>query len=103
MAGNASEWVSDLYDIGYYSKSTVDNPSKTSVGSRFTPDGRLTYTGGAEHRIHRGGMWNEWRMKELDVRSARRLHALPNTRSPGIGFRCVVDVTEVQQDLDLEP
>ena len=103
MAGNASEWVSDLYDIGYYTKSTVDNPSKTSVGSRFTSDGRLTYTGGAEHRIHRGGMWNEWRMKELDVRSARRLHALPHTRSPGIGFRCVVHVTEVQQDLDLEP
>ena len=101
MAGNASEWVADLYDVGYYSKAPVNNPTKTSAGSRFTPDGRVTYTGGVEHRVHRGGMWNEWRMKELDVRSARRLHAPPETRSPGIGFRCAIDVDQVRTDLGL--
>jgi formylglycine-generating enzyme required for sulfatase activity len=73
MAGNVSEWVADLYDPKLYAKGGNKNPFNNVEGTEY---------------VHRGGMWNDWRFKHLNVRCARRLHAPPETQSPAMGFRC---------------
>ena len=101
MAGNVSEWVEDFYNPKFYAISLLPgafgregvrkrDPRKLSNrtdGIKFNVSGKEDLAG-VKHRAHRGGMWNDWRLKELNVRCARRLHAAPDTRTPSIGFRC---------------
>ena len=101
MAGNVSEWVQDIYNKEIYqSQSGVTATLKANEenATRFDAQG-VEDTAGSEHRVHRGGKWNSWKLKELDVRCSRRLHASKDTRDPGIGFRCAVDAQDVYNKL----
>ena len=71
MSGNVWEWVSDLYDKDYYSKSSVRNPEGALLGST---------------RVIRGGSWyNDSR----NVRASLRSSDEPDHRSINLGFRLV--------------
>ena len=71
MSGNVWEWVSDLYDKDYYSKSSAHNPEGALFGST---------------RVIRGGSWyNDAR----NVRSSLRSSDEPDHRSINLGFRLV--------------
>jgi formylglycine-generating enzyme required for sulfatase activity len=75
MAGNAWEWVADLYDRGYYSYAPDRNPQGPRTG--------------AGERILRGGAWDS---PPDHARAAYRnaTHCFgPNFRA---GFRCARDV-----------
>lgn len=76
LAGNAAEWVADWYAPDYYAQSPGDNPPGPATGTA---------------RVYRGGSWNEWRLKNLGVRCAKRYHAPPDTRLANLGFRCAMD------------
>lgn len=77
MAGNAFEWVADLYGEAYYS----DSPSRNPLGP----------TSG-DYRIIRGGSWNYSR--EDHFQSAYRFGLAPGGSELSIGFRCAMSVTE---------
>ena len=71
MSGNVWEWVSDLYDKDYYSKSSARNPEGALLGST---------------RVIRGGSWyNDSR----NVRATLRSSDKPDHRSINLGFRLV--------------
>lgn len=70
MAGNASEWVADWYDRGYYAKSPDKNPPGPSEG---------------EKRVIRGGSWADL---PAALRVSARVSAEPSFRERSIGFRC---------------
>lgn len=79
MAGNAIEWVADWYARDYYSRSPQRNP--------LGPDG--PEHSGFKFKVLRGGYWGN---SHLEVRSATRLRAYPNSALIGFGFRCAVPV-----------
>ncbi|MBS2018940.1 MAG: SUMF1/EgtB/PvdO family nonheme iron enzyme [Deltaproteobacteria bacterium] len=70
IVGNVWEWVADFYAA--YADADVTDPKGPAAGAT---------------RVMRGGAWNggypDW------VRPSFRFHASPDTRSHGVGFRCV--------------
>lgn len=78
MAGNAAEWVSDWYDVGYYSVSPFKNPKGPETG---------------KSRVFRGGSYlsgNEqltttWRG---EANNPSLQNGLSRDGKPMIGFRC---------------
>ena len=101
MAGNVSEWVQDIYNKEIYQSQsgvTAMLNANEENATRFNDQG-FEDSAGSEHRVHRGGKWNSWKLKELDVRCARRLHDAQGTQDPGIGFRCAVDAQDVYNKL----
>ncbi|MBP7275232.1 MAG: SUMF1/EgtB/PvdO family nonheme iron enzyme [Kiritimatiellae bacterium] len=79
MAGNAAEWVADLYDAQYYRKSPVRNPTGPTEG---------------RDRVFRGGSYLD---EDAHLRAAYRGNSgandhlrsgLSTTQAPMIGFRC---------------
>lgn len=73
MAGNAFEWVSDLYGENYYKQSPRDNPKGVSSG---------------RYRVLRGGSWGNG---ALALRTAARYKDPQGRRSHSTGFRCAKD------------
>jgi formylglycine-generating enzyme required for sulfatase activity len=69
MAGNASEWVADWYSESF------------SLDETFNPKGRAE---GDKKVIRGGGRYDP----AARLNASRREYASPDTRSPGIGFRC---------------
>jgi serine/threonine-protein kinase len=73
MIGNVWEWCFDWYDEKYYSMSLVENPLGPDTG---------------QEKVIKGGAWDT---VSFNARNAFRFSAVPNTKSPNIGFRCVAD------------
>ncbi len=74
LAGNVSEWVSDIWG-GQYANATVGNPKGPPVGTL---------------RVLRGG---SYRHAIAMIRGASRDRRPPSSREPYIGFRCARDAT----------
>lgn len=70
MTGNVTEWTADWSDGFYYRKSPDRNPTGPSSG---------------EHRIIRGGGWND---ASYRIRPTVRIGWLPTDRNTKTGFRC---------------
>jgi iron(II)-dependent oxidoreductase len=70
MAGNVAEWVQDWFDPTGYRTMPERNPHGPRTGQR---------------KVFRGGGWDSPR--EL-LRTASRVSAPPDHRSPSLGFRC---------------
>jgi len=75
MAGNAREWCSDLYDMGYYSKSPARNPKGPEKGTQ---------------RVMRGG---GWRLDASYLIVSKRYYRSPTSTYDEQGFRCAKDAT----------
>ncbi|MFC1890121.1 SUMF1/EgtB/PvdO family nonheme iron enzyme [Thermodesulfobacteriota bacterium] len=73
LTGNVWEWCGDRYDKGYYSKSSGNNPTGPSSGSR---------------RVLRGGSWDDLARY---LRVSYRYRSVPVFRNYNIGFRCAQD------------
>ncbi|HEX9742307.1 MAG TPA: SUMF1/EgtB/PvdO family nonheme iron enzyme, partial [Nitrospiraceae bacterium] len=71
MAGNVAEWVQDWFGFDYYA---------------ITPDRNPPGPSNSRYKGARGG---SWKSKPMMLRTATRSGALPDQRSPTIGFRCV--------------
>jgi formylglycine-generating enzyme len=71
LAGNAMEWTADFYK--------VEPPQTTSTVNPRGPDAGAM-------RVLRGG---SWRQPPFFARTTYREAAVPETRSPEIGFRCL--------------
>jgi formylglycine-generating enzyme required for sulfatase activity len=82
MAGNVSEWVSDWYQVDYYTQQ-LNNPEAN-------PKGPISGT----EKVHRGGSWDTI---PLFLRSVHRLSQAPGQPSASIGFRCVASVPTAVQ------
>lgn len=74
MAGNASEWVADWYDLAYYKKNPPkDNPTGPENGSK---------------KIYRGGSWID---PPRYLRATGRFSAEPDFHDRTMGFRCATN------------
>ena len=78
MSGNVAEWIQDFYSSeGYKGLATVNPirhiPDPTALGAR----------------VIRGGSWAE---PKFFGRTYHRLPAVPEMRSPWLGFRCARDL-----------
>lgn len=74
VAGNVWEWVSDWYQVDYYSHSPKENPQGPASG---------TYKA-----VRSSG----WQGETPQMRVFTRIKSLPNDRNDSTGFRCVQDV-----------
>ncbi len=70
MTGNVAEWTADWHDAFYYRKSPERNPTGPSSG---------------DHRMTRGGSWND---AAFGIRPTVRGGGAPTERDTKIGFRC---------------
>jgi formylglycine-generating enzyme required for sulfatase activity len=72
MAGNAAEWVFDIYEYGFYSDSPFSNPTGPAAGYLH---------------VLRGGQWS---YNEEGLRSTARIGQLHNYSIDYSGFRCAM-------------
>lgn len=81
MVGNVAEWVGDWFAPGYYLASPEKNPTGPSSGIL---------------RVARGGSWGVGQASLLTVTVRSRF--APETESAGLGFRCAVSASQIEQD-----
>jgi serine/threonine-protein kinase len=77
MAGNVMEWTADWYAEDYYRRAPSRNPTGPLTGL---------------FKVARGGGWDS--SISLYARAGYRHYFPPDTKSAGIGFRCVKDAEE---------
>jgi iron(II)-dependent oxidoreductase len=70
MAGNVAEWVQDWFGFDYYAITPDRNPA------------------GPSNSRYKGARGGSWKSKPMMLRTATRSGALPDQRSPTLGFRC---------------
>ena len=104
MAGNAAEWVNDMYDPSYYGRSPVIDPQGPEEKEKTSRRSKLKY------HVHRGGSYLSGSKDALTT--FRRGH--PRNRveesgclggrgrrargaKPAIGFRCAKDLETVKR------
>jgi formylglycine-generating enzyme len=80
MAGNVSEWVADWYVEDYYSQA----PQKDPMGPEQT-----------RNKVFRGGSWND---SSASARAAKRYAAVPHRTDAIIGFRCAMNVEDLERN-----
>ncbi len=84
MAGNADEWVFDLYDPAYYqwANDNGDNDNPSGPATSPYPPAEPAY------RVTRGGSFHN---DENPLRTSFRCYADPHARGP-TGIRCATTV-----------
>lgn len=82
MSGNASEWIADAYDPYYYNYTR-------SVSPAVEPFPASVFFG---NFAVRGGSWLS---EAKELRLSARSYAPANLRSNAIGFRCVIDGSDL--------
>ncbi|MGD8375413.1 MAG: formylglycine-generating enzyme family protein [Acidobacteriota bacterium] len=107
MAGNAMEWVQDVYDPAYYERSPSRNPTgpepppppedDDSPGGDKAPEAGKSPEGDTsageeappprEERALRGGSWY---YDPIRLRGAYRHHLAADIRNANTGFRCAM-------------
>lgn len=102
MAGNAMEWVQDVYDPDYYERSPSRNPTgpppppppdeDDSPGGDTPPDGDTAAADEdapppREERTLRGGSWY---YGPIRLRGAYRHHLAADVGNANTGFRCAM-------------
>ncbi len=71
LAGNVAEWVADWYSAGYYSASTLENPTGPATG---------------QLRVVRGGSFES--ATNHDLQTSARAALKPDSALDYLGFRC---------------
>ena len=74
VAGNVWEWVSDWYQVDYYSQSPTHNPQGPKTGK------------------YKAVRSSGWQGETPQMRVFTRIKSLPNDRNNSTGFRCAQDV-----------
>jgi formylglycine-generating enzyme required for sulfatase activity len=74
VAGNVWEWVSDWYQVDYYSHSPTHNPQGPETGT--------------EKALRSSG----WQGETPQMRVFTRIKSLPTDRNDSTGFRCAQDI-----------
>jgi len=105
MAGNLGEWVFDVYDADYYSKSPLKNPSGPPAQSGV-PDQNID-------RVNRGGSWVDWAGVSEDgtvspdgghnLLAAARTGDEQNSSDDHMGFRVAIDMTRMAVEKPANP
>lgn len=80
MAGNVNEWVADWYGEEYYSAAPQKDPQGPEMG---------------RNKVFRGGSWNDLGQ---NARAAKRFAAVPHRTDAIIGFRCAMDVSDLERN-----
>lgn len=79
MLGNVWEWIEDYYASDSYKHLNDTDPKGVQVGS---------------FRVVRGGSFRD---PPSNIRATTRGFRMPHLRGPSVGFRCVLDLTDLQE------
>jgi len=94
LAGNAAEWVHDVYSNDYYTVSAVKDPQGPKKGDDHV------FRGGSYLTSDAGQLMTYWRGHPRDKREAR---GCSRSGQPMVGIRCARSLGIARRDEDDEP